>query len=209
MTTAKKAALKRPMTPGKQNNRAVFHRTAMRGAGLLLALGLTAAFGLSGCDPQTRHGTLSFFFDGVPAPADPRQGAAPGTNGVARRTARTEAERPRSFQHGPYGAKLCDGCHVRDSNNLIMPLEELCTYCHVFDLAGKKVHGPLASGGCTVCHDPHESQNPMVLVANAREFCLYCHERKDLVKQDAHADMQLECTLCHDAHSSKNASLLK
>jgi len=200
MTTAKRAALRRRMTPGKQNNRTV---------GLFLALGLTAALVLSGCEPQTRYRTLRFFFDGVPEPVEPRQGSAPGNDAAPQSMARTEAEKPRSFQHGPYGAKLCDGCHVRNSNNLIMPLEELCTYCHVFELSGKKVHGPLASGGCTVCHDPHESQNRMVLVASAREFCLYCHERKDLMKQDVHTDMQLECTLCHDAHSSKNAFLLK
>jgi len=176
---------------------------------MLLAMGITTALVLGGCDPQTRYRTLSFFFDGVPEPVERQKEPAPGINTAPERTARAGAEKPRSFQHGPYGAKLCDACHVRNSNSLVMPLEELCAYCHVFDLSGRKIHGPLASGGCTVCHDPHESQNPKVLVANAREFCLYCHERKDLMKQDVHRDPERECTICHDAHSSQNSYLLK
>lgn len=158
----------------------------------------------AGCDPQARYRTLSFFFDGVPEPrtaAPAAGGAAPAQSGGAGAS--------RYIQHGPYAARLCEGCHAPGGNKLIMRIEELCIHCHVFDFTGKKIHGPLASGGCTACHDPHGSINRFLLVSEARVFCLSCHDERDVRRRDVHGDASLECTDCHDAHSAPGRYLLK
>jgi predicted CXXCH cytochrome family protein len=173
------------------------------GAVLYLALWCLAAVIAGGCDPGTRYRALSFFFDGVPLPADQQ---AP--EGAAGKAARTGREKARYVQHGPYAAKLCDSCHAQGTNKLLVRVEELCFTCHTFDLTGKKVHGPLASGGCTACHDPHGSPNRLFLVSDSQGFCLTCHDRDAVLKRDVHSG-DGECTACHDAHTSSNAYLLK
>jgi predicted CXXCH cytochrome family protein len=90
-----------------------------------------------------------------------------------------------------------------------MPVEELCTYCHTIQLNKKMLHGPLAAGGCRVCHSPHGSPYKYFLVSEPREFCLHCHHKKDIEKNEVHTDVEAECTACHDAHASDNAFLLK
>jgi predicted CXXCH cytochrome family protein len=169
---------------------------------ILLAI-LAALF--SGCAANTRYKVLSFFFDGVPPPGEVagEAGKAGGKKGVA------TPEKPRFLEHGPYAARQCDGCHVRASNRLVLPIEELCFKCHSLDVRKTYIHGPLASGGCNVCHDPHGSMYPFLLVAEAREFCLTCHDAKSIEKRDVHKGDRSQCTRCHDAHSSDRKYLLK
>jgi predicted CXXCH cytochrome family protein len=46
---------------------------------------------------------------------------------------------------------------------------------------GLLLHGPVASGWCVACHDPHKSPNPSLLrYAPAARLCLQCHERSEL-----------------------------
>jgi predicted CXXCH cytochrome family protein len=172
---------------------------------LILALAL-------GCQAQTRYRVLCFLFDGVPPP----EGLEPCDEKDRIRTADKKKAGVKSGkevaaryqEHGPYAAKLCEGCHQRQTNKLLMPVEDLCFYCHVFNVVKKNVHGPLASGSCVVCHDPHGSGNRYLLVAKSEEFCLYCHQKSDLVKKDVHKTMDAGCTTCHNAHASDNKFLL-
>ncbi len=163
---------------------------------LLLCLWVVLAVGCS-----YKH--LSFFFDGVPNPEKKIQ-ALPGTQAIAPTT------RVQYSEHGPYAAKQCNACHNREmTNNLIVPVEQLCANCHELQLTKKYIHGPLLSGGCLVCHDPHSSPYRYLLKSESDTFCFYCHDQIALPKDDAHSSVTAQCTSCHDAHMSNNKYLLK
>jgi predicted CXXCH cytochrome family protein len=165
-----------------------------------------------GCQVQTRYRVLCVLFDGVPPPEglepcddqDRLRKKKKAISGV-----KEKKELAQYNEHGPYAAKLCEGCHQRQTNKLLMPVEDLCMYCHVFNIVKKNVHGPLASGSCVVCHDPHGSGNRYLLVAKSEEFCLYCHQKSDLAKKTVHQNMDSGCTTCHNAHASNNDYLLR
>jgi predicted CXXCH cytochrome family protein len=95
------------------------------------------------------------------------------------------------------------------TNNLLLPVQQLCFKCHELDLSKKFVHGPVAAGGCTVCHSPHGSQYPYFLVSESKDFCLHCHNKEDIMKKEVHRTAQDGCTVCHDAHSSNKRYMLK
>lgn len=146
---------------------------------------------------------MSFFFDGVPVPAEPKteEGKVEEKKEIPRRKT--------CFEHGPYAAKQCEGCHMAGSNTLIVPKDQLCLHCHVLDIKKQNMHGPLSSGGCTVCHQPHLSPYTYLLVSEPREFCLYCHNPEDVLRNPVHKTVEVQCTACHDAHGSEKAHLLK
>jgi predicted CXXCH cytochrome family protein len=176
-------------------------RSLAAGMAFLLVAGL-----LSACDATTRHGVLTYFFDGVPPLKEPGAPGAPPPGVEA-----PSGQRPASFQeHGPYAAKMCEACHNPGLGNaLVVPAGQLCYRCHDLKLDKKYVHGPLASGGCLVCHDPHSSQYPPLLVSKSNDFCLSCHDPVEIAKNPAHAVMNQGCTSCHDAHMSDTPFLLK
>ena len=156
-----------------------------------------------GCEGKAAYQVLSFFFDGVPPPGGPKQEVDKAGKKVAAQVQSTYRE------HGPYAARMCNGCHDRGSNKLLLPIEELCFQCHTLNIKKKYIHGPLASGGCKICHAPHGSNYPFLLISEPKEFCLHCHSRKDILMRDVHRETDEQCTVCHDAHSSDNAYLLK
>ncbi len=158
-----------------------------------------------GCTPRQRYQTLSFIFDGVPNPDEkpPERQARLGEIAAAQSAKRTYKE------HGPYGAKMCHACHDRSTNALIMPVQKLCVNCHNLQLNKKYIHGPVAAGGCKVCHEPHGSSFPFLLVAAPQKFCFYCHNEKDVARNPVHQGVAEECTQCHDAHMSDSPNMLK
>jgi len=100
------------------------------------------------------------------------------------------------------------------------------------------IHGPV-NEGCDICHDPHASKNPNLLVknfpvgsyapANLSSFalCFNCHksdiielERSKTVTNFRDGDRNMHflhtngnrgrnCTTCHDMHASKNEHLIE
>jgi predicted CXXCH cytochrome family protein len=166
-----------------------------------------AAVPLMGCNATTRYQVLSLFFDGVPPPvpaeeAEGKQAAVPA--------GAVQPRRIRYGAHGPYAAKLCNGCHEPGATNaLLAPREQLCFRCHEFRMDKKYIHGPLAAGGCTACHDPHSSQYRYLLVSESDSFCFHCHDREAVGRTGAHAGIQEQCTGCHDAHMSDKKYLLR
>jgi predicted CXXCH cytochrome family protein len=179
-------------------------RNSSKAAAMALALLLSLC---AGCDATTRHKVLTYFFDGVP----PLQESGAGQTGLPPGGTFPVPGRPASFQeHGPYAAKLCGACHNQAMGNaLVVPANQLCYQCHDLKLDKPYIHGPLASGGCLVCHDPHSSPYRPLLVSESDSFCFHCHDRDSVERNSAHADLQEQCTACHDAHMSDNKYLLK
>jgi predicted CXXCH cytochrome family protein len=159
-------------------------------------------FLLYGCGEKARYPVLSFFFDGVPVPGKAKEEVK-----VEKKEEIYKAKT--AVEHGPYAGKQCSGCHVSGSNMLVVPKDELCLYCHVLDMKKKNIHGPLASGGCGVCHQPHLSRYSYMLVSEPKEFCMYCHKAEDVFRSEVHKTAEGQCTGCHDAHGSDKAYLLK
>ncbi len=161
---------------------------------------------LSSCsDPWLRYKILSTFFDGVPLPihSEKRSDTKEKDVHVTEKRAVTKPA-----EHGPYAARMCYGCHKRDTNELVMPVEKLCLNCHEMDIKDKWVHGPISAGGCRVCHMPHSSGYNYMLVSEAKEFCLYCHRKEDIMKNQVHS-AESGCLDCHDAHKGNDRFLLR
>ena len=159
---------------------------------------------LAACSGPSGHRALTFFFDGVP---EPKAAGAAAVRGDGLSPA-ARAAQPR--EHGPYAAKLCDGCHESGrANALVLPADQLCGKCHALELRARYVHGPLNAGGCVLCHDPHRSGYPYLLVADSSRFCLTCHERGALRAVEGHGDGGASCAACHEAHMSERPYLLR
>ncbi len=155
--------------------------------------------------PQQQYKVLSFFLDGVPNPDDIQESPTIDKAGLKKALAQQST---RVTEHGPFAAKQCVGCHERGTNKLLLPIQELCLRCHVVAQGKKWVHGPVASGGCRVCHNPHSSPYPFLLESASTDFCFHCHAKSDIYKNEVHKDV-VRCTDCHDAHASDNRMLLK
>ena len=179
---------------------------AMKRNIFLIALMAALVLGY-GCTPEQKYKVLNFFFTGVPTPVTEKvSGADNKTPGKGSLATMSDYK-----AHGPYAAKLCSVCHERGSNALLMPVGELCLYCHASVLAtnSKILHGPVATGACIVCHSPHGSPYPYFLNDESKKFCYFCHSRNDILKTPVHQNTDEQCTECHSAHSSDNEYLLK
>lgn len=187
---------------------------------------------LSGCSYQV----LTFFFTGVPDPnnveviADSTAGSA-----VIGEQDEVSGYRPhlipdqRTFTHGPWVNKRCDVCHQSGSGKrfnmaggrsisggFILEEKELCLSCHddkQFRNTSDELwlHGPVANGKCTNCHNPHESARRFMLTAtNDIELCSGCHNDQDIhVSRPVATATGAECTVCHNPHASRQQYLLR
>ena len=152
----------------------------------------------NGCAPATRYQVLSFLFDGVPPPEGTEATPGPGVAG------KTRSPAPKSVPtvHAPYAKKQCGVCHMPFTNNLTATVPELCFGCHKMGHEQKRyVHAPSLAGFCRLCHDPHASRHPFLLLAEPRQMCFYCHNPEDVAKNKAHEDELAPCTRCHDPHA--------
>lgn len=92
-------------------------------------------------------------------------------------------------------------------SELTMRSQDLCWICHgdMGGLLGKShPHAPFAGGYCTNCHDPHASDNRVLLKQDERDLCLTCHPLgPELARKQVHPPVKgRHCTNCHDPHSS-------
>lgn len=138
------------------------------------------------------------------------------------------------FSHTPYADGQCDQCHRTSGfllfgrrkptgkfrkgggmpGKLIMPVEELCIHCHEYrsfdkaDSDGLWLHTPAAEGECSECHDPHQSENPNILIEAPDKICSQCHDEDFDTDIADHRKME-ECLNCHTPHLGRNSGMLK
>ena len=104
-------------------------------------------------------------------------------------------------------------------------IRDACLKCHSDVMSGPFKHGPIDAGYCTLCHDPHASENAAWLRKPAWDLCTTCHdekatERHVLVgmkknathptkhKRDpARRGKRMTCVSCHGPHSAENRYL--
>ena len=173
---------------------------------ILLLLGFTVLL-MSQCSPHAGKSMLHFFFDGVPesdgaALSDSKPpGPRPDTSALTFETL-AALEREENM-HYPYGEKECAMCHdERSLGDMVEPMPGRCYLCHE-DLAGSfnYLHGPVAGGYCTACHDPHRSENDHLLRFTGMDLCFYCHRQSGVLKNEMHQDLEgMKCLDCHNAH---------
>jgi len=119
--------------------------------------------------------------------------------------------------HGILARKNCLTCHEEGARSYAIPARdsELCAKCHDPRPAAKFIHGPVAIGSCTICHDPHGQTNPALLVASGEALCFRCHTKEDALRHlmvpAASAAYQREkgCVSCHDPHQADRKFLLR
>jgi predicted CXXCH cytochrome family protein len=171
---------------------------------------------LLSCSPARQHKTLSFFFDGVPAPVDSL--AIKQSDSLKKRDSAMKVLIPGRTEiasttfHPPYKQKQCGACHDQTTmGKFVKPQPELCVQCHDdFSEKFKNVHAPAASGFCNKCHNPHSADNKNLLIRKGRQLCLYCHESGQVMQNEAHKDIaDANCTECHNPHGGDDKMLLR
>jgi predicted CXXCH cytochrome family protein len=135
-----------------------------------------------------------------------------------------------SVVHGPNFVWTCLTCHDSQAEPryaLKYPVPQLCYKCHLEQeqkRSGKKsYHAPYITNKCSICHNPHASENPGRLDKPIWLLCVSCHpdhgdgrhviasyfwgtrHRKHPthgVADPSNKGHELTCVSCHDPHAS-------
>lgn len=120
--------------------------------------------------------------------------------------------------HGIVTKNDCTFCHVDAPRSYRIDQDNsvLCSKCHPQQTDARYVHGPVAVGSCTTCHDPHGQTNEALLVKTGEDLCFQCHNAADSLKhllfqgtEDKSFLRDKGCGFCHDPHSSDRKFLLR
>ncbi len=164
-----------------------------------------------------------------------------------------------SLVHGAINeTKTCLNCHVphaaNEKNILFTNEKAACLSCHDKEIVnvagniaaigphlaeGNTVHEPINTDGCTVCHQPHFSEEHTLLnkpfpatryapaIIESFELCFKCHDKElfatpitETVTNFRNGDENLHylhiqgqrgrnCSICHDMHGSPNDYMIK
>jgi predicted CXXCH cytochrome family protein len=179
------------------------HRARLCNLAIFAAILCIALGSFLGCSQQKRYELLTFFFDGVPAPAGVDTGGAQLV----------------SHLHKPYADGQCASCHGTDDMEMsigrAVTIAEIssnvCLKCHEKVRASYPVmHGPVAAAECLICHAPHESPVAHVLRAPAPTLCAQCHTPENMQSdRPEHKDMSADCLGCHSGHGGATHGLLR
>jgi predicted CXXCH cytochrome family protein len=128
-----------------------------------------------------------------------------------------------TFQHNEAGVNWkCLRCHQSEAMETDfspdrpvkfvieegMKIAPLCYECHKKNKkeysAYKYIHGPVATAGCGMCHDPHGSNFRNFLYKDPSTLCIECHNMKDKMEQpNTHEPVVKEgCIKCHNPHGN-------
>jgi len=158
------------------------------------------------CSSQKNYKVLSFFFDGVPDPNAPI--VAEGSE----QTGTGSSPKFLSIVHKPYAEGKCSECHEGDTSkfeSFQKVSSEVCMKCHAQVINQFPVmHGPVSSGECLLCHNPHESSVRGMLNDDAPAVCAQCHVSEFLPQDPEHQDPKRSCLECHVAHGAEKHGLL-
>jgi predicted CXXCH cytochrome family protein len=104
-------------------------------------------------------------------------------------------------------------------------IRDACLKCHSDVMSGPFKHGPIDAGYCTLCHDPHASENAAWLRKPSWDLCTTCHDEKaterhvlsGLKKNASHPTKhkrdparrgkRMTCVSCHGPHSAESRYL--
>jgi predicted CXXCH cytochrome family protein len=88
---------------------------------------------------------------------------------------------------------------------------DMCTMCHDSKNTMSSVHSPVEEGDCSVCHDPHSSSHPsLILDLFSDNACLDCHYVETEFAESVHGPvMEGNCQECHDPHQTNHSFQLR
>ena len=92
---------------------------------------------------------------------------------------------------------------------LVADKRKLCFTCHdesKFD--GPYVHGPVAVGACLMCHQPHQSKYPALLLKSTPGLCLQCHDKTEVFANENHEGVT-DCLDCHQPHVAEDPMFMR
>ena len=196
-----------------RRNSTLTRRTDRLLKGLAAGAVCAAALAWSGCTPEKRYQTLTFFFDGVPDPHAPKKSTRdtstpeisvmgtplPGGGRVA-------------SVHKPFAEEKCTACHATPSEVFAATMDtNLCLNCHQPVMSEyPAMHGPVVGKACLWCHEPHQAAAPSLLKTTAPSLCLQCHERELLsTKVEGHKSETQSCLDCHQGHGGHAVPFLR
>jgi predicted CXXCH cytochrome family protein len=144
------------------------------------------------------------------------------TQKVAIYFSKEDAKPPEGFQ--PYfahfsleGEGQCQNCHnlkgdLPDYKKMIPSATCISGQCHSQAGKGKFVHGPVGSGTCIACHNPHGTPFKQFVTRPGGEGCYICHDtqREEFKGKVVHSPVsEGGCIDCHDPHQSSLKFQLK
>jgi len=133
------------------------------------------------------------------------------------------------FVHGPAAVWSCLSCHAPQEGKgyTVSKPDTKASFTCQFEkkeqwYSKKYYHGPFNTGKCSICHNPHASENPNELIKDTWDLCISCHIDKGsgehIVKNFSQGQgsyhptrgkpdpsrpgHELSCASCHNPHAS-------
>ncbi len=114
----------------------------------------------------------------------------------------------------PITEQGCQFCHTSNGEKhpgkekgfeFTAPYPDMCFMCHEEKNNMEYVHSPVSDGDCSICHSPHSSPYPSLILEDFSEnACLDCHFIETEHATTIHGPVKKgECLDCHDAHQSE------
>jgi predicted CXXCH cytochrome family protein len=189
--------------------------TWLRAGSLWVGSGLVGVFLLlASCDEVESHKMLTFFFDGVP----PLRGETSGAPSSVAQNNKMVANAPAVAWSVHEPVKDCTQCHGSRAQRgfsgkvqLVAEVPQLCYGCHKeFSRLDGWVHGPVATGTCLLCHEPHKTKTEALLCKPVPDLCYQCHDTQAVRAVKGHTEPSYtHCIDCHEGHAGATRNLLR